>query len=100
MNTDKQEYDRFIEAVLQAKFQGTYTQEEILGRAAKLVASGNIYAKAARKKLASSQFHGHFRRNDFWEKLESMDMVDIASVPRPTPSKEDEHGLWKPNGNR
>ena len=27
MNTDKQEYDRFKVAMLQAKFQGTYTEE-------------------------------------------------------------------------
>jgi hypothetical protein len=100
MNTDKQEYERFLEAVLQAKFQGTYTEKEVLGRAANLVSSGNIYAKAAIDKLASSQFRGKFRGNEFWEKLKSVDMVDIASVPRPTPSKEDEHGLWKPRGNR
>ena len=30
MNTDKQEYDRFIEAMLQAKFQSAYTDEEII----------------------------------------------------------------------
>jgi superfamily II helicase len=96
MNTDKQEYDRFIDAMLQAKFQSAYTDEEIMSRAIELVASGNVYAKRAIERLTSECFRGNFQANKFWDKLESMDMVDIASVPRPTPSKEDQHGLWKP----
>lgn len=95
MNTEKQEFERFIEAVLQAKFQKAYSDEDIIDVAAELVQSGNPYAKAAIEKLTSEYSPQEVRGSAFWSKAESMGMIDIATVPRPTPSKQDEHGLWR-----
>lgn len=94
MNTEKLQYDRFFEAVLQAKFQQAYTDEEIINMADDLVRCGNPYAKAAIAKLTSEYSPQDIRGSAFWSKAESMGMIDIATVPRPTPSKQDEHGLW------
>ena len=71
-----------------------------MSRFEELEASGNVYVRAAKEKLASVDSRGIYKSNSYWEKLISMEMVDIASVPRPTPSKEDQHGLWKPENKK
>ena len=94
MIDQKQAFDNFIEALLQHKFHGTPSEEDVIAMALALRRTDNVYAKAAIDKLAEQFSPEKIRGSAFWSKAELMGAIDIASVPRPTPSRQDQHGLW------
>jgi hypothetical protein len=97
---DAREYNQFMADLLNAKFNKTHTEGQMVEKLIQLCQNGNVYALRDLEKAKLSDSSGAIMANPIYKTGAIFDMTDISSPLQTGPVGTDNFGLWREEGRR
>jgi hypothetical protein len=94
------EYQQFRVDLLNSKFKGTYTEEQMIERLICICTKKNKYALRAIEEAKLNCAPDSRMLNSIWTKGAIYSMANIATPSQTGPAGTDNYGLWRNNSGK
>lgn len=97
---EDKEYHRFWVDLLNSKYKGSHTEQQMVERLIQLCQKGNKYARRGLAEAKLAYAPDSRMSNSIWKSGAIYKMADVSSPSQTGPAGTDNFGLWREDGGK